>query len=78
MLNLTSYYLLRYFETMNLWQKLILLVLFLACFIEEALAAPKKAVKSAPAPKKAAPKKAPAPTPKGKGKKSKREEEEEE
>ena len=44
---------------MNLWQKLILLVLFLACFIEEALAAPKKAVKKAPVAKKAPAKKAP-------------------
>lgn len=52
---------------MNLWQKLILLVLFLACIFEEAMAA-KKPVKAAP--KKQDKKKAPA-----KGKKSKREEE---
>jgi hypothetical protein len=60
---------------MNLWQKLILLVLFLACFLEEALAAPKKPVKkAAPAVKKAPAKKEPVkPT---KGKKSKHVEEE--
>lgn len=64
---LSLYNLLRYFE-MNVWQKLILLVMFLACFLEEALAAPKKAVK-------APPKKAPA-KPQQKGKKGKKVEEE--
>lgn len=51
---------------MNLWQKLILLVLFLACFLEEALAAPKKPVKKAAPVKKAPPKKEPVKPAKGK------------
>ncbi len=38
---------------MNLWHKLALLVLALACLLEQVMAAPKKASK--PAPKKAAP-----------------------
>lgn len=46
------YNLLRYFD-MNVWQKLILLVVMLACFLEEVMAAPKKAAK---APAKPAPK----------------------
>jgi len=51
---------------MNIWNKLVLLVLVLACLLEQVMTAPKKAAK--PAPAKAA----------GKGKKSKVEEEEEE
>lgn len=50
------YNLLRYFK-MSLWQKLIMLVMILACFFEAAMGAPKKAVKKAPA-KKAPAKKA--------------------
>lgn len=42
---------------MSLWQKLIMLVMILACFFEAAMGAPKKAVKKAPA-KKAPAKKA--------------------
>lgn len=53
---------------MNIWNKLVLLVLVLACLLEQVMTAPKKAAKPAPAPAKAA----------GKGKKSKVEEEEEE
>jgi hypothetical protein len=49
---------------MNLWNKLVLLVLVLACLIEQVMTAPKKAAK--PAPKKAAPAKS---SGKGKGKK---------
>lgn len=62
------YNLLRYFE-MNVWQKLILLVVMLACFLEEVMAAPKKAAK---APAK------PAPKPQKGGKKGKKHEEEDE
>ena len=43
---------------MNLWHKLTLLVLALACLLEQVMAAPKKAAKKA-APKKAASKKSP-------------------
>jgi hypothetical protein len=52
---------------MNLWNKLILLVLVLACLLEQVMSAPKKGK---------APAKKPAPKAKG-GKKSKKEEEEE-
>lgn len=54
---------------MNVWNKLVLLVLVLACLLEQVMTAPKKAVKAPP--KKAAPAKAA-----GKGKKSKQVEEE--
>ena len=33
---------------MNLWHKLILLVLFVACLLEQVMAAPKKSAKKAP------------------------------
>lgn len=49
--NVEHYNLLRYIQGMNIWQKLILLVLFLAGFIQEAFAAPKKAEAKAPAKK---------------------------
>jgi len=55
---------------MNLWHKLVLLVLVIACLLEQVMAAPKK---GKPAPKKAAPKKA---APKGKGKKAAKDEDE--
>jgi len=54
---------------MNIWNKLVLLVLVLACLLEQVMTAPKKAAKPAPKP-------APAKST-GKGKKAKVEEEEE-
>lgn len=55
---------------MNIWHKLVVLVLVLACLLEQVMSAPKKAAK--PAPKKAA-----KPAPKKGGKKSKDEDEDE-
>lgn len=53
---------------MNLWHKLVVLVLVIACLLEQVMAAPKKGSK--PAPKKAEPKKSA-----GKGKKNAKDEE---
>lgn len=57
---------------MSLWHKLVLLVLVLACLLEQVMSAPKKSQK--PAPKKASKSKAPS---KGKGKKSRDDDEDE-
>jgi hypothetical protein len=60
---------------MNLWQKLVLLVLFLTCLVEQVLAAPKKTDTKAPAKKTEAKKDSKKAV---KGKKAQKEEEDDE
>jgi hypothetical protein len=62
---------------MNIWYKLIVLVLFLACFCQEALAAPKKTTIKTPA-KKTTTKEPANKKASSKGKKTQKREEEEE